>query len=332
VRRVLAAVLLLAVTAAATSGQVDKSSSRQATRRLDASTTRPLTPAEHQRPADQTYLTYPEWFLVFSPAEYATFTRDHDPSDFPFIGHTRQFWQGYNAVWQATRGKYAFNGGYHLMIMVIGTSTSVEYLMRSGYETVVGRLAEMTRRHGRTQEEVLAARVAQEYVDFIRVVPWYEFDFTARLKQLWTTTDLWGRDPIRKWERKYFLTSEYGVKAVYGWMIKKATKAAYEDPLPVTVAIDSRGQLHELPRYEAFMKSATALAKQGVEFREIAGNRGDILVSVIVPVASKADHVIFRQPIITEEGRERLLLSVPVTRLSETLRRYDASVEHVFDF
>lgn len=290
------------------------------------------TPAGDVRPADQTFLTYPEWFLVFSPAEYAAFTRDHNPSEFPFLGHTYQFWQGYKAVWQQTRGKYPFNGGYHLMIMVIGTSTTAEYVMRSAYETVIGRLAEETRRHGRTKEEVLAARVAQEYVDFIRVVPWYEFDFATPLKELWTTTDLWGRDPIRKWERKYFLTTEYGVKAIYGWMIKKATKAAYEEPILSTVVIDDRGNVRSLPRYEAFMTSAIGLAKQGIGFREIAGNRGEILVSVIVPTPSRAHNVILRQPILTQPGRERLLLSVPVAQLAETLRQYDGSVEHVFDY
>jgi len=289
------------------------------------------TPAEHVRPADQTFLTYPEWFLVFSPAEYATFTRAHNPSEFPFIGHTRQFWQGYGAVSGATR-KYPFNGGYHLMIMVIGGSTTVEYLLRSAYETVIGRLAELTRRHGFTQEEVFAARAAQDYVDFIRVTPWYEFDFATRLEQLWTTTDLWGRDPIRKWERKYFLTTEYGVKAIYGWMIKKATKSVYETPILSTAVIDDRGNLRSLPRYEAFMTSALALARQGVNFREIAGNRGDILISVIVPMGTSADHVILRQPILTEPGRERLLIAIPVAQLGDALRRYDRAVEHVFDY
>ncbi|PYQ26896.1 MAG: hypothetical protein DMF56_22210 [Acidobacteria bacterium] len=290
------------------------------------------TPVKDIRPPDQTFLTYPEWFLVFSPAEYAKFTRDHNPSDFPFIGHTRQFWQGYHAVWTATRGKYPFNGGYHVMIMVIGGSTTVEYLMRSLYETVIGRLAESTRRHGFTQEEKLAANVAQEYVDFIRVDPWYEFDFVTPLKRLWTKTDWFGPDLIRKWERKYFLTTEYGVKAIYGWMIKKATKAAYETPILTTVVIDDRGNVCALPRYEAFMASATALAKQGVGFREIAGNRGNILVTVIVPMGTNADHVLLRQPILTEAGRERLLIVVPVVQLSQTLRRYEGSVEHVFDY
>ena len=32
------------------------------------------TPEAHRRTEDQTYLTFPEWFLVFSPAEYADVT------------------------------------------------------------------------------------------------------------------------------------------------------------------------------------------------------------------------------------------------------------------
>ena len=57
-----------------------------------------VAPPEHRRGAEQTFLTYPEWFLVHSPAEYAEYVRDHTSTQFPFIGHTCQFWQGYGAV------------------------------------------------------------------------------------------------------------------------------------------------------------------------------------------------------------------------------------------
>ena len=50
-----------------------------------------LTPPEHVRGVEQTFLTYPEWFLVFSPAEYAAFVRHAPPSQFPFLGHIGQF-------------------------------------------------------------------------------------------------------------------------------------------------------------------------------------------------------------------------------------------------
>ena len=302
-----------------------------------AMTAQAATPPEHVRPPDQTFLTYPEWFLVFSPAEYAAFVRTEPPSRFPFLGHIRQFWQGYDAVWKATRGKYEFNAGYHLMIMVIGTSTTGEYAVRSAYETLVGRMAELTRRHGMTEEDRLGARVAQEYVDFIRIWPWYEFDFTSRLEQLWTDTSFWGPDPIRKFERKYWLTTEYAGKAVYGWMIKKATKGIYEDPKPVTAVQVRNGPLVLLPRYEAFMKSATELAKSGATFEEIAGNRGPILVSVLSQDASAQVpyHVLLRQPILTQPGTERLLIEMPVSSLAEALVRFDRKpwkLEHVYDF
>src|SRR5262249_59745368 len=47
----------------------------------------PATPMEHRRGGDQTFLTFPEWFLVYSPAEYAAYVTDRAPSRFPFIGH-----------------------------------------------------------------------------------------------------------------------------------------------------------------------------------------------------------------------------------------------------
>ncbi|HEX8173402.1 MAG TPA: hypothetical protein VF824_22900 [Thermoanaerobaculia bacterium] len=322
---------------------------------LVATTLAAQTPPEHRRPPDQTFLTFPEWFLVFSPAEYAAFTREHVPSRFPSLGHIAQFWRSYDAVWNATRGRYPFNGGYHVMILVIGTSTTVEYAVRAAYETLIGRLAELTRRHGMTAEERLAATYAQEYVDFIRVRPWYEFDFATRLRAIWTRTGMWGRDPLRKWERKYALTSEYGAKAIYGWMIMKATHAAYETPLPVTAAVIDRAPsrlpdgvtllralpdgalLVTLPRYEGFTIAASQLARDGVQFREVAGNRGPILLSVLQRGGDRnaSDGLLLRQPILTEPGTERLLVQVPVASLSAALARYTRPpyrVEHVFDY
>lgn len=321
---------------------------------------RDVTPPDHRRAPEQTFLTYPEWFLVFSPAEYADFVRDHDPSDFPFLGHIGEFWQAYAAVYRATRHRYPMNWGYHTMIMVIGSSTTVEYAIRSAYETLVGRLTELTRTHGPTAEDRYAARVAQEYVDFIRVEPWYKFDFAARLRGLWTGTSLWGPDALRKWERKYALTTEYGVKAGYGWLIGKLTAQAYDAPLPVTAVVLDRPPAEDLramprlqllareadgsvlatvPRYQAFTDYALALARQGVRITEVAGNRGPILVSLIVPVAWSPGalpvRVLFTQPILTRPGSRRVVLTTPVGSLTTLLRAVQASglsVEHIYDY
>ena len=316
------------------------------------------TPEADRRAPDQTLLTYPEWFLVFSPYEYGEFIAKNPPSAFPFFGHIGQFWQGYKRVYDETRNRnMPANPGYHLMIWVIGTSTTVEYAIKSVYENTIGRLAEATA-SGITEEERYATAVAQDYVRFIRIRPWYEYDFKAKLKGLWSQTSLTGPDMIRKWERKYALTTEYFIKMLYGKLIGLGTAGVYDPALPSTVVVlhkapkpdaalpdmklldtyDDGSVLVSLPRYEPFMQYAKALAVQGIGFDEIAGNRGVILVSVLVPdgwVRSGVVEEIFAQPILTRTGISRRLLLVPVADLSNALRQWSApgiEIEHVFDF
>ncbi len=319
----------------------------------------PRTPATHQRAPEQTFLTYPEWFLVFSPAEYAAFVRSAPPSAFPFLGHLRQFWGAYAAVARASR-PYPTNWGYHVMIVVIGLSTSVEYGLRAAYETLVGRLTELSAGGATSQEDAYAARVAQQYVDFIRVRPWYEFDFLHALRGLWTETPLVGRHLLRKWERRYALTSEYLAKALYGFLIGLATRSAYAAESTVTAVVvdalppeierelpelhvlardDDGSVLLEVPRYQAFQDHALALARRGVRLREIAGNRGDILVSALVPrgfrPAGDAAALLFAQPVLTQATLERLVLSVPVSSLHVVLPELATAprqLEHVYDY
>ena len=318
-----------------------------------------LTPAEHRRGGEQTFLTFPEWYLVHSPAEFATYlSLKRAPSEFPWGGHIGQFWQGYRGVTHETQA-YPFNSGYHLMVSVIGTSTTVEYGLRSAYESTVGRLAEASRDGNPTAEEQLAARVAQAYADFIRVDPWYLFDFVKPLRELWTTTPATGANLVRKWERRFALTTEYATKAGYAWLIKLGTQSIYEQARPVTAVVLDRapaplptglGELRRIggspdavvatvPRYRAFMAYAQALAEQGLVFREIAGNRGPIVASVIerstaAPAAAPM-RAIFVQPILTQPGWERRVIAVPVADLAPQLRRWravDVQVEHVYDY
>jgi len=320
----------------------------------------PIAPAEHRRGEEQTFLTFPEWFLVHSPAEYAAFVKTNPPSGFPFWGHIGQLWQSYRAVTRATTNdRYPFNFGYHVMIVVIATSTTVEYGLRSAYETLVGRLAELARTHGPTPEDAYGARIAQDYVDFIRERPWYEYDFWGKVKGLWRETSLVGPDMLRKWERKYALTSEYGAKAIYGWLIMLGTKASYDEALPVTAVVVDRlpepagadvkvleklpdgGALVLVPRYAAFRASAGALARGDANFREIAGNgaQAPILVSVLAPAGwtppAPDAEILFTQPLVTQPGAQRVAFTVPVGGLAELLRRLEAAqvrVEHVYDY
>jgi FAD/FMN-containing dehydrogenase/uncharacterized membrane protein YhaH (DUF805 family)/SAM-dependent methyltransferase len=316
----------------------------------------PKTPAVQRRAEEQTYLTYPEWFLVFSPAEYATFVKSRPPSEFPFYGHLGQFWSSYGSVREATR-KYPYNSEYHLMIQVIGVSTTIEYGMKSTYETLVGRLTEPLRPADPTAEDRFLARFAQDYVDFIRVRPWYEYDFVSELRRLWTETPAWGTGMLRKWERRYALTTELGLKAIYGWMLGKVTQASYGEAgsdtavvvdrlppsvgkeLPAVKILEKRADgsaVLIVPRYEAFKAHVLDLARRGASISEVAGNRGPILLSVLGPSGSPLPgKILFRQPVLTDPGRERVVLTVPVPILSEVLLNLTQSgveIEHVFDF
>ena len=320
--------------------------------------TPPVAGPEQVRGVEQTLLTYPEWFLVFSPYEYGEFIADNAPSKFPFYGHIGQFWEGYKSVFDETRRRgLDLNPGYHLMIMVIGTSTTVEYALKSAYEMLVGRLAE-TLMSQPTPEDRYAATVAQDYVRFIRVLPWYEYDFGAKLGGLWRQTSLTGPDLLRKWERKFALTSEYLVKMGYAKLIKLGTRSIYEQPLMVTAVVTQPppqtsaalpdlkilrplpegAALVTVPRYEAFMTYAQALADQGVDFKEIAGNNSFILVSVLAPgewTPAGPATALMSQPLLTRPGIRRVVMVMPVSHLAAALREWKAAklqIEHVYDY
>ncbi len=314
-----------------------------------------VAPAEHRRGPEQTFLTYPEWFLVHSPAEYAQYVKQHTPTLFPFIGHICQFWQSYAAVTGATRD-YPFNFGYHVMVIVIGLSTTVEYGLRATYETMIGRLSELTA-GVLTEEDRYGASVAQDYVNFIRERPWYEYDFPSKVIGLWREAPLFGPGLVRKWERRYALTTEYLVKAVYAKLIGVGTRASYEQPLELTAVVVSRvpkgvekelpeikvaqtlqgdAALLLLPRYQPFTRYSTGLAVRGVQFSEIAGNRSAILVSALVPMNWQSDaKLLFTQPILTRPDTKRVALVVLVDELARTLNQLSsggAVIEHVYDY
>jgi hypothetical protein len=173
---------------------------------------------------------------------------------------------------------------------------------------------------------------------------------------------LWGPHPLRSWERKFALTTEYAVKAGYAVLIEKMTRAGYEAPIAVTTILltapadelnvsaelDQLSLLSEMPdgsklvtvpRYALFKTYAGRLAMDGAEFVEIAGNRGIIVVSVLATrgwTGTDVSHdLLLEQPILTEAGRRRQVLRVQVSELANLLRTLhgpDVSVEHIYDY
>ncbi|WP_374565033.1 hypothetical protein [Ideonella sp.] len=315
------------------------------------------TPDEHRRGGVQTYRSLPEWRPVQSQAELADYlAAQRAPSAFPFFSQVAQFWQSYGEISQATPSQ-TFDAGYHLRSIMIGLQTSAEYSLKACYEATVGRLAEASAT-GPTAEEQLAARVAQDHATFIRSRPAREYDYGARLKELWQATPLWGDDLLRKWERRFALSTEYGAKAAYGWLMQQVDKPASPPPPATTALLLDRwpsgaaelpamkrlrdlgtGVLVSVPRRGGFTHHAGVLARQGVQIAEVAGNQGPILVSLLTPrdAAPVAEaRLLFAQPVLTRPDTERRWLTVPVPQLADALRAWTArpelQVEHLYDY
>lgn len=316
-----------------------------------------ITPAEHCRAPDQTFLTYPEWFLVFGPAEYAESLQLQTSTSFPLMTHVFQTWESYQVVDDQTRGVFPPNDEYHTMIKVIATSSTIEFGLKAAYEAVIGRLTDTKNGEVATDEDRFNAALAKDYVTFLDTAPWYEYDFVQQLRMLWKDTPWFGSHPIRKWERRYLLTTELVVKAVYGKAIEQATHSAYELPSLSTAVVLNRSPQSWglevkvvntlpdgspqalLPRYAPFTPLAMTYARQGIEFKEIAGNRSAVLVTAVGASqwkpSSRSFQWLFSQDIPTRPGQSRWAVATPVASLSQTLRELEGAslqVEHVFDF
>ena len=183
----------------------------------------------YARTESAAYATHPEWDLVYSSEAYARWLeRGLPPSAFPYVGCVGTFWRAYDGAVKATRPGGGIAAGNHVMLNVIGISTAVEYGLKGAYETSVGRLTELAMPRGGTAEDRYAARIAADYAKLITTVGWYEFPFDRALVELWTTVPKGGPGQLRKWERRFILSGEYAVKALYAELIGFGTKSAYE--------------------------------------------------------------------------------------------------------
>jgi hypothetical protein len=311
------------------------------------------------RTEDDTFLTYPEWFIVWSYQEKADYQQNHLPSTFPFFGSIAQYWRGYCCSYRVVRGRYPFNMGDHLMLAVIGSSFSLEYGIKGVYEETIGRFTEWTSGNHPIEEDIYAYQVAREYADFVHIRPFYEFPFFHSFAGLWKNTHLWGAHPLRKWERKLWLTIDYGVEGLYCGLIQKASHSVYgveddqtyawienapdsifaENPRVQKVKdVGPQAAIVKIPRYQEFTDIVERLSKQGVRFVQIAGNAQVLLTAVVPPdwanVVPEAE-LLFETTLVTEPARKRVALRSPVSSLHtvlNTLADKGVKVEHVYDF
>ena len=316
---------------------------------------------KNRRPLEDSYFSYPEWYIVWSYEERAQYLPKNLPSGFPYFASIGQYWRSYCFICGLTQSRHQFNFGDHLSSMVLGGSFALEYAIRGAYEQTIGRLSEWTSSHELVEEDAYAARVAREYVDFVYVRPFYEFHFGHALAQLWRETPLWGKHPIRKWERKFILSVDYGIEAVYAHAMLFASHVTYGqesddtytwvENAPETLfqefpriknvkQVGPQSFVVVIPRYQEFTDLAVKLSQRDVHFAQISGN-DEIMLTVVAPKNWRYDlpasdgSLLFTENILTQPSEKRIALECPVRSLHFVLNSFSTrgiKIEHIYDY
>jgi hypothetical protein len=314
-----------------------------------------LPDARGRRAEARTWLTYPEWYIVYSADTFGRFLEREPPSRFAYWRQIRGFWSGLCAVNRAGAGSDAAADA-KVMLYTIGLSFSAEMLVKAAWENSIGRLSEAVSGWP-SENDRYAARIQRGYGGFMHETPWYEYPFGTALSGLWGTSE--PSYQVRHWERRLGLSLEYGGKALYagaiGWLSgatlgrdeRTLRFVARADPAALR-AVDPRFQpvgnvgdgliAVAAPRYAQFTELMLKLSRTPAALVEIAGN-DDIFVTLLLrdrgPRLPAEAVPLIEVPLDDRPGWRRVGVTIGVDRLLPLIRAVRAAggeVEHVYDY
>jgi hypothetical protein len=312
-----------------------------------------LTDPASQRLEANTYLTYPEWHIVYAYDGLAEALKTGDEHAFDYASSVTSFWRSTCALMRVADAHGGADGATRGMIHTIGVSFTVEMGLKALYEETIGRATAWWRGPRKTPQDLAVARMAADYSAFLRQTPWYAYPFPREARALWAPPAGFS---LRAWERRLGIGTEFMAKAAYAKVIEGAVAAtevakleirsviggldaAQLTAIPNVTVIGPRGAGVEIntPRYDLFTRILVAIATQGGTILEIAGN-DDIMVTITVPAGSDArvaqGAIVLRMPRSGFSG-ERWIVDVPVRDLAAFLDAHplgDPGLEHIFDY
>jgi hypothetical protein len=317
-------------------------------------TYRPLITDEASRRLEaNSYLTYPEWHIVFAYDGLAESLETGDEHAFGYYSSVGEFWRSTCALMRVADSHGGADGPTRTMIHTIGVSFTAEMAAKAVYEETIGRATAWLRGPEKTRQDAIIAGTAAEYAAFLRQTPWYRFPFGRELRELWGAPAGWS---VRAWERRIGIGIELAAKSLYARVIERAVAATGEAALTirsVVAGLDQsalsrmadvkvigrrgRGLEIETPRYARFTEILAEISRRGGTVLEIAGN-DDVMVTLTVP--RDATPRLGRAVEILRLRRDgfpgdRLLVDVKVSNLSSLLASNppgDPGLEHVFDY
>src|SRR5262249_16938340 len=312
---------------------------------------------EQQRPEVNSYLSYPEWYIMHAYEDFAGVLTAHDEYAFGYLASISGFWSSFCSLNRLVSGRGKTPLDTKIMLYTIGISFTSELTLKGLYETTIGHLTAALRGDQRTAEDHFALAVAEDYARFLRQTPWYDYPFGATLVRFWQETPLSGRNMLRKIERRLALSAEFAAKGLYAQLIgllaglspaelriqsvvrgADIARMTANPQIKLIRQIDAQNAVIETPRYRAFTDILIALSQGGSDVVEIAGN-DNILVTVRTPREHRITHQgvreLFSIPIQSRPGWRRIGLDVKVTELSPLIRDLSGSpaeFEHVYDY
>ena len=293
----------------------------------------------YRRKLNNTYFTFPEWYIVYSFEDFGRFLDRSSESQFGYLGHIFGFWRSFCTINRAVPATEESLAEVKTMIYVIGVSYSVEYAIKGLYENTIGRAFEWIRGEKRTPQDEFGRAVLQDYSAFLYTIPWYKYPFREKLDGLLAIS---APTPsrLRSFERDFALGAEYFVKIGYASLIQKALDAGGDnEPRDIQVlTLTPQWQLVQTPRYKDFTEIVQGLLDKGFGLAEVAGNH-DILITVIAPDAAKLDikgaTELFSLALDAKPGFRRAGLKAGIDKLvdiNRELKTRGASIEHFYDY
>lgn len=312
---------------------------------------------DYRRAEGDSYLTYPEWYIVHAYTDLAGVTRQASESNFHYLASIAGFWTSLCSATAVASAIGPVSADQKVTNYIIGFSFTTEMALKGAYESTIGAVTAWLRGPQRTPEDEFALRLLDAYAAFLQQTPWYEYPFGSELARFWRETPLSGGNPVRKIERRVGLSLEYAGKAAYAAAIGvlagydpadlriKSVVAGLDDSDiaadPRIVKIRDLGEgasLIETPRYGEFTDILRRLGTRGRNVIEIAGNRRILCTALIPPdahIETSGAHEIFSLPIQSRPGWRRVGLDAEVGTLAQLIgavERQDAVFEHAYDY
>lgn len=309
------------------------------------------------RDEQQTFLTVPEWYLVFNPKEYAEYLEaGKNPSNFPFYKSINEYWKLYDKSLKLVSDSYSKNEEYETMLKVIGVSITLEYTAKLIYENTIGKLFHLFSSDTISEKEKTIVKAQRAYSDFIYQTAWYEFEFMPWIKKVWSVDENSKTSWLRKWERTLLFTIEFSFKACYAELIEFGAKMSYEEPTTdIFMLISAKDKIIEtsnlrivkeenekkiiaVKRWEAFTDTMLNLFENNIQIHEIGGN-DEIVVSILLDkkenINFKKIHSLYLSEVVTNPLKSRNVCLIYVTDLFDFIRyakENSIEIEHIFDY